>query len=137
MAFQPWCSSYTFQRPFIAFCFVAAMSRPLTDEDFQAMMSCSQVPGRGWLGASYAIFNQLERVEKEEKEKEEQEKKDEQKDDVIDLEEGKTTFDLEKEVGKNDLDKGKEKVNDSQSARGRSRSPKKHAVDSQVANESQ
>lgn len=106
------------------------MSRPLTDDDFQEMMSYSQVPGSGWLGASYAIFNQLERVEKEEKEKE-------QKEQVIDLEEEKANNDMDKEKEKKAVEKEKEKVPESQFARDRSRSPRQNASDVKVATGSQ
>ena len=57
------------------------MSQSL-EEHYEDLMSCSQIPGRGWLGAAYAVYNRMEKLEKEE------EKKAKDKESVVDLTEG-------------------------------------------------
>ena len=44
------------------------MSQSL-EEQYEDLMSCSQIPGRGWLGAAYAVYNRMEKLEKEEEKK--------------------------------------------------------------------
>lgn len=80
--------------------------KPPTQEDYEELMSCSQEPGRGWLGAAYAIYNHLDKVKKEE---DEQKAKD--KDSVVDLTKGD---------------------NAAKSSKSRSRSPKQNAGGSKV-----
>ena len=80
--------------------------KPPTQEDYEELMSCSQEPGRGWLGAAYVIYNHLEKIEKEEGE---QRAKD--KGNVVDLTNGDNT---------------------AKGSKSRSRSPKQNAGGSKV-----
>ena len=82
--------------------------QPMTMDDYEEMMQCSQIPGRGWLGACYAVHNHLDKTEKEE---EEQKAKDKDK----------------------ELDKGQVDGD----SRDRSRSPKQKAGDPKLASKPQ
>ena len=64
-------------RPAALCALVLAMPlKPMTMEDWDEMMSCSQIPGRGWMGACIAWNNHEDKIAKE---KAEQAAKDKEK----------------------------------------------------------